>query len=261
MIIAHRGASSVAPENTLEAFARALEDGADGIEFDVRLASDSVPMVIHDGSLRRTAGQKGAVADLTSKELTTIDVGSWFNRRHRRFAKLEYGRERLPTLEQVLSLIRAASKNDFVAYVELKGDIATKFSGELPVSVCELIAKYRLTEQVVIVSFDLPTLTRVKMLNPAIRTGALFAPRAKPTARPRKRRIIDAAVACGAAEILLHRLMARRKLVELARAAGLRAVVWTVDDARSIARAERLGVHALITNQPAKLRSRQRLNQ
>ncbi|MDQ3754751.1 MAG: glycerophosphodiester phosphodiesterase, partial [Acidobacteriota bacterium] len=62
LIIGHRGASAVAPENTLGAFARALDDGADGIEFDVRLARDGVPIVIHDATLKRTALQDGAVA-------------------------------------------------------------------------------------------------------------------------------------------------------------------------------------------------------
>jgi glycerophosphoryl diester phosphodiesterase len=78
LIIAHRGASAVAPENTIAAFRRAIEVGADGVEFDVRLARDGVPVVIHDSTLERTAGLKRGVSDLTSEELSQIDVGSWF---------------------------------------------------------------------------------------------------------------------------------------------------------------------------------------
>ena len=69
----------MAPENTLAAFSRAMLDGADGIEFDVRLSRDGVPVVIHDASLRRTASVDSQVCDLTSEQLQRIDVGSWFS--------------------------------------------------------------------------------------------------------------------------------------------------------------------------------------
>ncbi len=78
LILGHRGASAVAPENTLAAFSPAILDGAEGIEFDVRLSRDRVPMVIHDASLRRTAFIDRLVCDLTSEELQRIDVGSWY---------------------------------------------------------------------------------------------------------------------------------------------------------------------------------------
>ena len=81
LVIAHRGASFDAPENTLAAFERALADGADGLEFDVRLAADGVPVVIHDATLRRTAGRQVSIASLSSSALASVEVGSWFNRR------------------------------------------------------------------------------------------------------------------------------------------------------------------------------------
>src|SRR5262245_20012933 len=102
LIIAHRGDSIHAPENTLAAIRAAVEAGADGVEFDVRLAKDGVPVVIHDASLKRVAGVDLKVADLTSAELGTIDVGSWFNARRPRRAKPEYSRERVPTMAQVM---------------------------------------------------------------------------------------------------------------------------------------------------------------
>ncbi len=80
LIIGHRGASALAPENTLAAFRRAIADGADGIEFDVRLARDGVAVVIHDATLERTGLLKRRVANLTADELQAIDVGSWFRR-------------------------------------------------------------------------------------------------------------------------------------------------------------------------------------
>ncbi|HET6851924.1 MAG TPA: glycerophosphodiester phosphodiesterase family protein, partial [Pyrinomonadaceae bacterium] len=81
LIIGHRGASAVAPENTIAAFKEAIAVGADGVEFDVRLTRDRVPVVIHDSTLRRTAGLQRRVADLTWAELEQVDVGSWFDRK------------------------------------------------------------------------------------------------------------------------------------------------------------------------------------
>src|SRR3954452_12059164 len=77
LIIGHRGAAAVAPENTLVSFERALRDGADGIEFDVRLARDGVPVIIHDATLRRTGLRKGLVKNFPSTELSAMNAGRW----------------------------------------------------------------------------------------------------------------------------------------------------------------------------------------
>ena len=79
LIIAHRGASALAPENTLAAFRRAIADSAEGLEFDVQLSKDNVPVVIHDFDLKRLGRREGFVKDFTAEELQRIDVGSWFN--------------------------------------------------------------------------------------------------------------------------------------------------------------------------------------
>src|SRR5690349_12288366 len=81
LIIGHRGASAVAPENTMAAFRSAIETGADGIEFDVQLSKDNIAVIIHDDNLRRTGSLDRYVADLTAEELTAVDVGSWFSRK------------------------------------------------------------------------------------------------------------------------------------------------------------------------------------
>src|ERR1041384_6906814 len=122
LIIAHRGSSSVAPENTLAAFAQAIADRADGIEFDVQLAKDGVPVIIHDANLRRTANRRARVKNLTSAELASIEVGSWFNRKYPDRAKPAYATEHIPTLEQVFTLVASNARSDFACYVELKID-------------------------------------------------------------------------------------------------------------------------------------------
>ena len=251
LIIAHRGSSSVAPENTLAAFAQAIADRADGIEFDVQLAKDGVPVIIHDANLRRTANRRARIKNLTSAELASIEVGSWFNRTYPRRAKPAYANEHIPTLDQVVSLIASGARSDFVCYVELKVDQRDTSFGNLVESVLTSIDAHRLPRNITIVSFNLAALAYAKRLKPSIRTGALFEPIA--LTPKRKRTIINRAIECGATEILLHRLIARRGMIELAIESGLTPVVWTVDDPRWVDRAERLGIHALITNRPANL--------
>ncbi len=93
LIIAHRGASSEAPENTLVSFRRAREQGADAVEMDVHLSRDGVPVVIHDHLLLRTTGTEGRVDQMTLKELKQLDAGRFFNPK--------FAGERIPTLEEV----------------------------------------------------------------------------------------------------------------------------------------------------------------
>jgi glycerophosphoryl diester phosphodiesterase len=93
LILAHRGASRIAPENTLVAFCLALEQGADGLELDVQLSRDGVPVVFHDSELSRTTDGRGRISEKTLAELRTLDAGKWFDPR--------FAGERIPTLEEV----------------------------------------------------------------------------------------------------------------------------------------------------------------
>ena len=105
LIIAHRGASAFAPENTLAAFRRAIDDHADGIEFDVRLSKDHIPVVFHDADLRRLANIKNRVADFTAAELGEIDVGSWFNKAFPKRADSRFSDEKIPTFANLLKFL------------------------------------------------------------------------------------------------------------------------------------------------------------
>ncbi|MCA1631460.1 MAG: glycerophosphodiester phosphodiesterase [Acidobacteria bacterium] len=250
LIIAHRGASLVAPENTLAAFRRALDDGADGLEFDVRLASDGVPVVIHDATLKRTAGRKGEIASLSSSALAGIDVGSWFNRRRPARAREEYALERVATLASVLDEFAPRSR---ALYVELKCSRAD--ASPLASAVVEVLrSRPDAARRSVVESFRLEAVAEVRRIAPHLRTAALF----ERTLRRRPltaRQMCQRALAHGADEIALQRTLASRRAVERARAAGLPTVVWTVDHPSWARRARSLGLRALITNDPARLRA------
>jgi glycerophosphoryl diester phosphodiesterase len=227
-----------------------LTDGAAGVELDVRLARDGMPVVIHDASLQRTGQREGIVAKLTSRDLSKTDVGSWFNHGHPGLARTEYCRQVVPTLAQVFDLFNKRSYRSALIYLEMKTDKAEDTAAELAAAVIQFVSHRRLRSRVVVVSFNLRAIARIKTIDSRIATGALFEPRRNPLKTIRKHPMISAALDCGADQILLHRIIATGRLVDLAAENDLRPVVWTVDDSKWIPRATSLGVHALITNNP-----------
>ncbi|CAN5740464.1 glycerophosphodiester phosphodiesterase [soil metagenome] len=246
LIIGHRGASSIAPENTLASFRQAIQDGAEGIEFDVRMSQDGVPVVIHDATLARTGLIDGAVAELSSEVLQSTSVGGWFSQRPAADGA-DFSKEKLPSLQQVFDLF---ADSDALLYLEMKSQAGG--GGRLAAEVAGAIREQAITERVVVSSFDLSLVQAVKTIDPAIRTAALFEPRvSRPVTLVRSNKLVELAQACGADEICLHHKLAGRRLTGQAMKARLEVVVWTVDNPEWIERAQSRGVKALITNDPA----------
>ncbi len=142
LIIAHRGASALAPENTIAAFQKAIAGGADGIEFDVRLSKDGIVVVFHDSTLERLTTRKGLVSSLTAEELQKIDVGSWFNQHSRKQSNDDFSGETIPTLSRLLEFLK-----DFkgLVYIELK--CRESETEKLSKAVCEMISDSPLLSQ------------------------------------------------------------------------------------------------------------------
>jgi glycerophosphoryl diester phosphodiesterase len=249
LIIAHRGSSSIAPENTMAAFKRAVDCGADGIEFDVRLSRDGVPVVIHDADLRRVGARVDQVSSLTATELGQCDVGSWFNRRFPALANHDFAAEGVPTLDKFLTFARGVAG---IFYLELKPSIGQE--SMLAFEVAKLIKTHQLESRIVALSFDLTIVKALKELNSSIRTAALFQPQfLRPGSPLRKGAMIRTALACNADEIAVHRLLLTPGMARRAVSAGLKVVVWTVDDPAWFITGSRLGVDAIITNQPEEM--------
>lgn len=252
LIIAHRGDSKHAPENTFAAFKRAIDAGADGIELDVRLAKDGVAVVFHDSSLKRIAGRKGKIAHYTSTELGIIDAGSWFNRVAPSFANAAYKNESVPTLAETLEFLKSF---DGLIYIELKCKEAD--TEQLAKAVTDVICGSKLLPQIVVKSFKLSAIPHVKKFCPTVRTAALFAPKIMNVIRKDKH-LLNLAEEAGADEISLHFTLATRKLMKKAAKRNLRVIIWTADHPRWIRRALKLGLTAIITNDPARLIERRR---
>lgn len=250
LIIGHRGASAHAPENTLAAFELAFSDGADGIELDVRLARDGVPVVIHDDALWRTTLRDGLVESHASKELCALDAGTWFNRRFPDLARERYAGERIPILAEVFEHFGARA---ITLYVEMKCDDHS-LSAPLARSVVELTHTYGLADRVVVKSFAHDSIREVKRLAPDIRTAALFDRKLSRPFLPTNK-ILKMAADCCAEEISLHRSLLRRATADAARAQGLEILVWTVDTPFWLRRARALNLRAIFTNRPKEMRA------
>src|SRR4030095_556385 len=248
LIIGHRGASATAPENTMAAFHQALNSGADGVEFDVRLTRDGVPIVIHDDNLKRTGSRPGPVADLSYTEIRQVDVGSWFNRTQQA-SQTDFSAERIPSLDEVLELFES---NHAILYLEMKSDPLQR--EQLARVCCDHLKQSPVKHRVVIECFDLNGIAVVKAIDPSIKTAALFEPRLMTAPQLTSgRRLVEQALTVGAEEIALHYRLASKSVVATARAAGLRVVVWTVNNTDWIRRATAMEISALITNDPVMM--------
>lgn len=225
LIIGHRGASADAPENTLTAFALALEQGADGVELDVQLSADGWPVVCHDFRVDRMTNGTGLVSQLTVAQLRELDAGEG---------------EGIPTLDEVFELLGPGALYN----VELKNwDWRDK---GLETAVADRIQSHNLERQVLVSSF-----------NPfALRRARRHLTRSTPLAMIRERGWLQYSylLASGEADHP-HSSFVNESYMAWARRHGYRVHVWTVDDPAEAQRLVQLGVHGLITNKPKLMRS------
>jgi glycerophosphoryl diester phosphodiesterase len=247
LVIGHRGACARAPENTFASFDLAFIWKADGIEFDVRLARDGVPVCIHDATLLRTVQIYGDVASYNSDLLSKFHVGEWFNLKNPDRAIEGFEWEQIPLLSEVFE--RYGDKH---LYVEMKCEEPAR-RAELARAVVGLMREHGLGERVVVKSFEHDALVEVKKIAPDVRTAALFG-RSWPRPFVPAAKIIAAAGECGADEISLHRSLLRKATVEEAQRRGFGVVVWTVNSPFWLRRATVLDLRAVITDHPDRLR-------
>jgi len=234
--IGHRGASGEAPENTLIAFDLALRQGADGVEFDVQLSSDGIPVVIHDERLTRTTSGGGWVWEHRASVLRRLDAGSWFNRRHRLRARERYAGIRIPLLAEVLHWVRARQCLAFMEIKDYRSGGAARVLREIERAGVEHLVR--------VISFHPPVLQEFRELSPRARLGLDFSGRLLPVRR---------ALAVGADALLPYWAIASRGLIRRAHHAGLQVIPWTVNYPLHMRRKLLEGVDGLITNYPARL--------
>ncbi|AXK37518.1 glycerophosphodiester phosphodiesterase [Streptomyces armeniacus] len=251
--MAHRGASGDVPEHTLAAYRKAIEDGADALECDVRLTADGHLVCVHDRRVNRTSNGRGAVSALELAELAELDFGSWKAGQGVQHGKDPYEspdsedseRTSVLTLERLLQLVADAERPVGLA-IETKHP--TRWAGQVEERLLQLLDHYRLRTPVRIMSFSARSLHRVQAAAPQLPTVylmQLLLPRLRDGRLPPDVRIAGPSIRI---------LRAHPEYVERAHRAGHEVHVWTVDAPADVDLCARLGVDAVITNRPQRVR-------
>jgi glycerophosphoryl diester phosphodiesterase len=233
LIIGHRGAMGYAPENTIASYELAIRQGVEMVECDVHLSKDGVPVVLHDHSLERTTNGTGLVREHTIDELKRLDAGSWKG--------AEFTGERLPTLDELL----AWCSSRVALSIEVKNGPA--FYEGIEERVVELVRKHGMLDRANVISFDHLAIKRIRELEPRLSAGVLFAAR-----------FVDAPAVARAADadvILPAYYFATRDVIEQAHAGGLAVSVWTVNDPDLARHLAEIGVDAIATNYPDRIKA------
>lgn len=231
LVLAHRGASAHAPENTLASFRRALDEGAPAIEFDVKLSADGQVVVIHDQTVDRTTDGHGKVRGLTLAQLKALDAGSWFDS--------DFRGERIPTLDEVF----AAFGRRVLMNVELT-NYASPFDLLVP-KVALLVKKHKLGDQVIFSSFFPHNLSTARRVLPEVPRGLLAFTGIK-----------------GGIQLFIGRFMdlqsehpfvgdVTAKTIASVHGRGRKVFVYTVNDPEEMRHLFDLGVHGIFTDEPA----------
>jgi glycerophosphoryl diester phosphodiesterase len=247
LVFAHRGSADALPEHTLAAYLRALDEGADGVECDVRLTRDGHLVCVHDRRLDRTSNGRGRVSTKTLAELDALDFGSW----HASAAELDEpvgDHTRLLTLDGLLEALRGSGRQVRLL-IETKHP--TRYGAEVERKLIRTLRRHGLAEpgpdvpvQVTVMSFAALALRRVRALAPGIPTVYLLE--ILPPGVGRGRLPFGARIAGPGIGLV----RARPGLVPTLRAAGLQTYVWTVNDERDLDLVLAQGADGIITDRP-----------
>ncbi|NNF39240.1 MAG: glycerophosphodiester phosphodiesterase [Gemmatimonadetes bacterium] len=233
-IIAHRGYSAVAPENTLAAVERALEAGADAVEWDMHVASCGTPVLIHDASLGRTTSGFGPVRRRSLSQLQALDAGSWFDS--------AFADERIPSFAEALDRVKGRVGR---VYAEVKGYRELEDLDRM----ARIARDADMAYDTVFISMDWGIVERIAGQDPTVGIGYIVEERSRweealERATPQPRAILD---------VDYRILLAEPDLVAQARGRGIDVAVWTVDDPADAQTLRAHGVTRITTNQVTRL--------
>ena len=222
-VIAHRGSSATAPENTLAAFRLAVEQGTDFVELDVQESADGVVVVVHDSDLMKVGGASFKIWEADAERIRSVDIGS--------HAGAQYSGERVPTLAEALEVCKGKSR----VIVELK---SYGHDQRLEEKVAEIVEAAGMENDTIYMSLDHGMVKKLKRLRPSWRCGVLAA------------KAMGDLTSLGADFLAVEKKIATRSFIRRAHRAGQDVYVWTVDDPAQMLAAMGRGVDGLITNKP-----------
>jgi glycerophosphoryl diester phosphodiesterase len=239
-IIAHRGASADAPENTLTAFKLGYQQGADADEMDIHLTKDGIIVAMHDANTGRTSGVTNKILNQTLAQLRRLEVGQWGKWKGQNFA------EKVPTLEEVLALVPERKR----LFIEIK-------CGPEVLPELERVLKRagKKPEQTVLIGFKYETMVQARTVFPKLEVCWLAAQDKEDKTRPTLDELITRAKAARFDGLDLEAAFPiDAAFVQKVHAAGLKLYTWTVDDADVARKHAAAGVDGITTNRPRWLR-------
>ena len=241
-VIAHRGASKFAPENTMAAVKLALNSNAAYIEIDVHQTLDSTLILMHDESLDRTTNGSGLIKDKTYAEMQKLDAGKWFSE--------EYTNEKVPTLESVMQLVNGRAN----LIIEIKK--GNDYYPGIEQNIIKIIRKYKAENWVVIHSFHSDILKKVHAIAPDIKLHKLIFAKFKfvPFIISKKPEILDMDELDFVDTYSINYFFTNKEIINLLKSKGKKINVWTVDDPQTAKELIALGIDGIITNNPAILK-------
>ena len=235
---AHRGGAQLWPENSLLAFRKAVELGADYLEFDVHLTKDGEPVVIHDPTLDRTTTGTGPVRERPLAELRALRL------KDRDGAATD---ERLPTLDEV---VQVAARGHRQMLLEIKVDERGQRYPGIEEKALAVLDRHGMAPSAIVMAFEADTWRRVRELRPDLRAGALYSPRTLAAMGSDVLREMEEAQKAGVVFVGLHQALVSAETAAQARRLRLVLGAWTVNDAPAIVRMIQLGVGIVISDRP-----------
>lgn len=230
-IIAHRGFSAIAPENTLAAFEVAIACGASSIEFDIQLSADNIPVIFHDATLDRITGVSGKVRETNLSQLQTLDAGKWFSD--------EFSGQKIPTLEEGLNILKNIDK---FLYFDVKPHC--EWSDSEVANFVKTLQDAGILEKCVITSFNDEFLEQVRQISDDLAIGHIVA-----NLEAYKSQLAQAVVKGDRLlSTLYHVLLENPALIPESRSQGVDIVAWTVDDPEDMQKLLDLGTTRIVTN-------------
>ena len=237
IIISHRGANKYAPQNTLPAFRKATELGAEGFETDVHITKDGKIVLCHNYTIDETSSGNGNISDMLLSQLKSYDFGSYFSRKFQ-------GTE-IPTIDEFLDYV--AETNIKVLNIEIKSPKGKQTA--IVRKTIRAVKEHDLFDRLLISSFDPKLLVEAKQIDPKCKTGFLYAPNRFITATMAWRPI-DFAMSIGCDALHPQFIFVNENYIKKAHAAGLEVNPWTVDSPIIIDNLLRWGADGIITNLP-----------
>ncbi|MBI4789860.1 MAG: glycerophosphodiester phosphodiesterase [Chloroflexi bacterium] len=244
LVVAHRGGSALAPENTLGAFTNALQIGVDMVETDVHVSKDGELVIMHDPSVSTTTNGSGQIGDLLLADIKKLNAAA-------KFADAKWSPQEVPTLAQVLDTVKGKTG----IQIEIKLTAGNARYPGIERKVVDQVNARGMADQVIVISFDFPTIKAIKAIDARIKTGALARADYLSSRGNNSEKIVEDVIATTGADYFMPTSgPVTEALVKAVHGRGIKIGTWTVNTAEEMRRLAGWGVDGITSDRPDELK-------